>query len=238
MNVLITGASSGIGQSLAKQYLNQGDTVYACGRDEGKLSALTQYKNCVPLCFDVANKDSVFDQRDKFESLDIIILNAGVCEYIDAPSDHFDSNVFERVHKTNVISVAYCIEAWLPKLKPNGSLVLVSSSAAFLPLPRASAYGSSKAAVSYLAKTLAVELPNHHVCLVSPGFVKTPLTDKNDFPMPFLVDVDKASAMIKKGISKRKSHIQFPFIFMMLMHLFSILPMSVWNKIARRTIKS
>jgi short-subunit dehydrogenase len=137
-----------------------------------------------------------------------------------------------------VISVAYCIEAWLPKLKPNGSLVHVSSSAAFLPLPRASAYGSSKAAVSYLAKTLAVELPNHHVCLVSPGFVKTPLTDKNDFPMPFLVDVDKASAMIKKGISKRKSHIQFPFIFMMLMHLFSILPMSVWNKIARRTIKS
>lgn len=238
MNVLITGASSGIGESLAKHYLSQGDMVYACGRSEAKLQALGQYKNCVPLSFDINNREAVFAQVSAIEELDVLVLNAGVCEYIDEPARHFDSALFERVYQTNVLALAYCIDAWLPRLKKGGSLVIVSSSAAFLPLPRASAYGSSKAAVSYLAKTLAIELPEHHVCLVSPGFVKTPLTAKNDFPMPFLVDAQQASQIISKGIAKKKSHIQFPFIFMMLMHALSLLPMAIWNKLARRTIKS
>ncbi|TQF67417.1 SDR family NAD(P)-dependent oxidoreductase [Pseudoalteromonas luteoviolacea] len=229
--VLVTGATSGIGEGLVRRYAST-HKVIACGRNEQKLSALKS-ENVQPLRFDMTEKAQVIDAFNRVESVDIVILNAGVCEYIDDASS-FDSSLFERVIHANVIATGYCIEALLPKIKPGGQLVVVSSSASFLPLPRAQAYGASKAALSYLTRVMQVELEDIDVTLVHPGFVETPLTDKNDFPMPFLVSVEKACDEIYKGVESRKREIHFPKRFTLLLKLFSLLPFGLWLPLAKR----
>jgi len=143
--------------------------------------------------------------------------------------------------RANVESVAISIEGILPALR-NGlqpHLVVVGSSASYLPLPRAEAYGSSKAAVAYMVNTLRLDLhrENIAVSLVSPGFVETPLTRKNDFPMPFQVSVHEASRQIRRGIAARKNEIHFPKRFTYILKALSMLPNSLWNLLGRRLIR-
>ncbi|KZN48078.1 SDR family NAD(P)-dependent oxidoreductase [Pseudoalteromonas luteoviolacea] len=230
-SVLITGATSGIGEGLVKRY-SRSHNVVACGRNEEKLKKL-EVRNVQTLKFDMTEKAQVASAFNDIEQVDIVILNAGVCEYID-DAQRFDSELFERVIHANVIATGYCIEALLPKIKPSGQLVIVSSSASFLPLPRAQAYGASKAALSYLTRVMQVELEGIDVTLVHPGFVETPLTDKNDFPMPFLVTVEKACEEIYEGVERRKKEIQFPKRFTLLLKLFSLLPFRLWLPLAKR----
>ncbi|MCW8334203.1 SDR family NAD(P)-dependent oxidoreductase [Vibrio sp. SCSIO 43135] len=233
MNVLITGATSGIGERLAKQYAEQGQSVIACGRNTHKLSALSeQFSNIETLSFDLTRYDDI-PQIDA--ELDLLVLNAGDCEYID-DALHFDASKFERVIKINLIAIGYALEKWLHRIKPGGRLVLVSSSAGLLPLPRAEAYGASKAALTYLAKTLSIQLKKHdiHVSVVLPGFVDTPLTQKNTFAMPMLISTDEAASQIIKGIEKQKTEISFPSRFIIVMKLLRLLPFSVWQKLATR----
>ena len=191
MTVLITGATSGIGLALAKQYQSSGEDVIACGRDKAKLEGLF---NSDTACFDVTNKEQVLNACADLPTLDTVVLNAGDCEYFESVIP-FDSAMFERIININLIGIGYCLEALLPKIKPGGQLVLVSSSAHLLPFPKAEGYGASKAGLSYLAKTLRIDLAPHNisVTLVEPGFVKTPLTDQNSFSMPFLVEVESAA---------------------------------------------
>jgi len=239
--VLITGASSGIGEQLALDYAQQGWKVFACGRNLDKLQSLeTQNSHIRALAFDVTDKDKISQAMQKVTGeLDLLILNAGNCEYIDNPME-FDAALFERVIKVNLISLGYCLEQCLPKLRQGGQLAIVSSSAAFLPFPRATAYGTAKAGASYLAKTLAIELKPHNidVSLVSPGFVKTPLTDKNDFDMPMRVSVAYASNAIIKGLAKRKKEIHFPSRFTLILKLLAALPAPIWRAIASKMIAS
>ncbi|MBQ4810657.1 short-chain dehydrogenase [Pseudoalteromonas luteoviolacea] len=229
--VLITGATSGIGEGLVDRY-SKSHNVVACGRNEEKLSKLSG-NNVQTLKFDMTEKAQVASAFVDIEQLDIVILNAGVCEYID-DARRFDAELFERVIHANVIATGYCIEALLPKLKPGGQLVIVSSSASFLPLPRAQAYGASKAALSYLTRVMQIELEDIDVTLVHPGFVETPLTDKNDFPMPFLVTVENACEAIFQGVESRKKEIHFPKRFTLLLKLFALLPFSLWMPLAKR----
>jgi short-subunit dehydrogenase len=116
--------------------------------------------------------------------------------------------------------------------------VLVGSSAAYVPLPRAEAYGASKAAIAYLADTLRVDLYREKidVSLVCPGFVKTPLTDRNDFPMPARVSVEDASRYIRQGIERRNSEIHFPKRFTYLLKALSLLPKWLWTRLSQRMI--
>jgi NAD(P)-dependent dehydrogenase (short-subunit alcohol dehydrogenase family) len=230
-NILITGATSGIGKGLVEAY-HESSHVYACGRNTEVLSAYRKLANVTSLQFDVTDLDDIERATASVDGIDILVLNAGNCEYID-DAVNFDSALFERVIRVNLLSVGYCLDVLLKKVNPGGQLVIVSSSAAFLPLPRAQAYGASKAAVTYLAKTLAVDLKGIDVSVVHPGFVKTPLTDKNDFPMPMAVTVDKAAYYIKKGIEKRHKDIHFPKRFTTIMKLFQLLPFGMWRGIAK-----
>lgn len=235
MKTLITGASSGIGYELAKLYGKHGWHVYACGRNEQALNNFGRLTQIEPLAFDVTDKDAVKQTAEHIDELDLLVLNAGTCLYVDNAKE-FDGEMFEQVMQVNLISVGHCLAAWLPKLRTGGRVVLVSSSASFLALPRAEAYGASKAAITYLAQTLSVDLAKHNieVSVVHPGFVKTPLTDKNDFDMPMRITAEQAAIAIKKGIDQGKFEICAPKRFTYLLKLFALLPFSLWRKVALR----
>ncbi|WP_084221376.1 SDR family NAD(P)-dependent oxidoreductase [Shewanella fidelis] len=232
--VLITGASSGIGLQLAQDYLADGWQVYACGRNP---QALSQLAGAERLLFDVTDNEQVQAQAKALtakgvNSFDLVILNAGSCEYID-DAKQFDAELFERVIRTNLIAMGYCLAAFTPLIKAGGRLGLMGSSAVYLPFPRAEAYGASKAGVQYLASSLAIDLKPHNigVSVICPGFVKTPLTDKNDFAMPMRLSSEQASNAIRQGLAKGVREIHFPKRFTLLLKLISLLPFSWWQRI-------
>jgi short-subunit dehydrogenase len=229
MNILITGSSSGIGMQLARDYLAQSHTVYCCGRNAASLKMLSSdFPDLAQiLCFDVQDRNDCQKRLTGLPALDLVILNAGTCEYIDA--NNFDSEMFERVVNTNLIGTANCLEFLIPKIRTGGSLALMGSSSSYLPLPRAEAYGASKAAIEYLAKTLAISLKSSviHVSYIAPGFVQTPLTALNDFPMPMSVTVEYASKKIREGLGKHKLEIYFPVSFIWVLKTIGVLPFGI-----------
>lgn len=248
--ILITGATSGIGHQLAIDYLNVGQNVIAVGRNEQSLSTLKQL-GATTICVDLTNHTKVMQQLSHLADLDLAICCAGVCHYIDivqtAPkkteqdaegnSATFNSVKMMEVMHTNFSTLVYTIEAILPALKQaKGRLVTLGSASAFVPFARAEAYGSSKAAVHYLTKTLQISLKPHGVgvSLVIPGFVKTPMTAQNDFDMPFLQTVEQASLAIREGINKEQEVIEFPKSLTLPLKTLGILPDVVWQKVAKK----
>ncbi len=231
--VLITGASSGIGLQLAEDYLADGWRVVACGRDELKLRRELPQHGVEYRVFDTTNREQTLQALRDERNLDLVILNAGSCEYVD-DARQFDAALFERVVTTNLLGTANCLAALLPNLRQGARLAIVSSSVTFLPLTRAEAYGASKAALDYLGYTLAVDLDRAGigVSIVRPGFVDTPLTRRNDFPMPGQIDVQQASRLIRNGLARGKREINFPFLFILTMRLLSWLPQGLWHRIA------
>ena len=240
MNILITGTTSGIGLKLAQDYLAAGNTVHCCGRNKPVLHQLVKAfgDKATPITFDVQNREDCLAALATLPELDLVILNAGTCEYIDA--SNFDAASFERVIRINLIGLANCLEALIPKLAAGSSLALMGSSSSYLPLPRAEAYGASKAAIEYLAKTLAITLGKEgiHVSYIAPGFVETPLTDLNDFPMPMRVDVEFASRRIRQGLEKEQSEIHFPRLFTGIMITVSLLPFALQRFLLTKILMS
>lgn len=237
-SILITGATSGIGKSLCQLYQAKGWHVIACGRNQNILDELGQLNNVSCLQFDLADKAQMQEVLGTHNALDAVILNAGNCEYID-DALHFDGELFERVIQTNLIALGHCLAILVNKINSGGQLALMGSSASYLPFPRAEAYGASKAAISYLAKVLSIDLQRYgiKVCLINPGFVKTPLTAKNDFPMPMQISADKAASHIYKGLLKGQREIHFPMAFTLFLKFLAFLPESIWRSIAKRMIR-
>lgn len=222
---LVTGATSGIGAEIAKN-LAESYQVYGCGRNIDRLNALTKSsKNIYPLQFDVTKKSEIEEASKAIFDLDLIVLNAGDCEYID-DTLNFDDQLFERVIKTNLVSIGYCLNIWLPRLKPGGHIVFIGSSVTYFPFAKAEAYGASKAGINYLANSIRQSLApkGYTVTLVEPGFVKTPLTDKNTFDMPFLMTAKKAGDLIVEGINRKKSLIRFPRRLILFLKIMALLP--------------
>lgn len=242
--IWITGASSGIGLSLINELLNSDSILIASARSLSGLEALkVKYSTRLYLVeVDVTSTDSVKKATDeikmKFGRVDIAILNAGTCKYVDMPN--FSSQVIKENFDTNLYGVANCIEFVLPLLKESKSpyLVGMSSSSAYLPLPRAEGYGASKSAINYLFKTLRVSLSRYNidVTIICPGFVKTPLSDLNDFPMPFLITSEKSSQIIVEGLKKRKLEISFPKRLIVLLKFVNVLPSFLKVKILKKLI--
>lgn len=222
--VLITGASSGIGLQLAQDYLKEGYDVYACGRKSAPFEAIAD-AHLHPLYFDVRDKEQTQNVLGQLDiEFDLIILNAGVCEYID--DGVIDIDLFKRVFDVNFFGTLHCLCSLQAKMTAKTQLAFMGSIAANLCLPRAEAYGASKAAIAYLAETLQLDLAKKGIAvsLISPGFVKTPLTDKNDFAMPMRVSMQSASAYIRRGLSKKQPHIHFPKRFTCVIKLMGKLP--------------
>lgn len=234
--VLITGATSGIGFQLALDYRRAGWQVWGCGRDGERLLALGRH-GITPLQFDGRDASAVSEAAAGLPRVDLVILNAGNCEYMDV-AEGFDGALFARVIETNLVATGHALAAFLPLLGAGGRLAIVSSSVSWLPLPRAEAYGASKAALDYLADTLRLDLAGKGigVTLIRPGFVQTPLTAKNDFPMPCLVTVEEASRAIMAGLTAGRHQIHFPRRFIWLLRLLGALPVWLWLRLGRTLV--
>lgn len=237
LHILITGATSGIGNQLAKDYLLEGHHVYAVGRDDSALAELESL-GAEMIDLDLMDRDKVIDAFGKIEEVDLAICGAGMCEYLEMPN--FDSASFMKVMSVNMGTLSHAIEGILPKLiASKGRLVGIGSASAYVPFARAEAYGSSKAAIHYLMKTLQISLAPHDVSvsLVVPGFVETPMTKQNDFPMPFIQTTAQASKAIRDGIASGHDVIEFPKKLTLPLKVLGTLPDLVWQQVSEKINK-
>ncbi|GLK89250.1 SDR family NAD(P)-dependent oxidoreductase [Pseudomonas turukhanskensis] len=244
--IWLTGASSGIGAALAEELLASGMRLALSARRVEPLQALAERypQQVLVLPGDLGEAEQVRTIGEQIAqqwgALDGVILNAGTCEYIDA--QHFEAAMVERVLRANLLSASYCIEAALPLLRTghNPHLVAVASSVTYLPLPRAEAYGASKAGLRYLLQALRIDLAAEgiDVTLVSPGFVDTPLTARNDFAMPMRWSAEKAAAHIARRLDKRPHEIAFPGPFIAILKLLASLPTGLQLALGKRMART
>ncbi|HAM60790.1 MAG TPA: short-chain dehydrogenase [Psychrobacter sp.] len=237
LHIVITGATSGIGMQLAKDYLAKDQHVYAVGRDDEALAELKSL-GATPIDLDLMDREAVIAAFEKLDTIDLAICCAGTCEYLDMPN--FDSESFMKVMSINMGTLSHAIEGVLPKLiASKGRLVGLGSASAYVPFARAEAYGSSKAAIHYLMKTLQISLAPFDVAvsLVVPGFVDTPMTEQNDFPMPFLQTPQQASQAIRDGIEAEHEVIEFPRKLTLPLKTLGTLPDMAWQQVSKQLYK-
>lgn len=233
--IWITGASSGIGEAVTQALARGGHRLIVTGRRKEALEKLAQAapQQIRGAPADTTSKEDLKAIAPELEAeghLDMAILNAGTCEYLEIAD--YDSEVIEKNIHTNVIGTARCLDIALPALRRTraqgkpATVVIVSSSAWWFPFGRAEGYGASKAALTYFAHALRADLAAEgiDVVVVSPGFVKTPLTDRNDFPMPFLVSAEDAAERIVSGLAKGRNEIAFPKRFTWMLRALGALP--------------
>jgi short-subunit dehydrogenase len=244
--IWLTGASSGIGAALAIRLARTDCTLILSARDASKLDKVSAQCHKPPVILPLDVTDQVATQsvikeiEQRFGRLDIVIFNAGDCLYLDINA--FDVTIFEKMMQTNFLSTVYGVAASLPLLKQASEphIVLMGSSVSYLALPRAEAYGASKAAVKYFGDALRIHLATAKipVTIVYPGFVKTPLTAKNNFPMPFAVSAEQAAEVIFKGLLKYKPEIRFPGSLLFMLRALNLLPLSWKVRLLKRMVDS
>lgn len=246
--VWVTGAGKGIGYAVCLELARRGDRAAASARTEGDLAALVAATEGLPgsvaafpldVVDEVATRRCVDDIEANFGPIDIAILNAGT--HIETFAWSFDSVPFRTLFDVNVMGVVHGLAALLPRFieRGRGHVVVVSSVAGYRGLPSASAYGASKAAVINMCEALKPELDATGVrmTLVNPGFVRTPLTARNPFPMPFLMDADAAARRLVEGLDRRRFEVTFPRRFTWIMKLLRLLPYALYFPLSRRLVR-
>ena len=241
--VWITGASQGIGRALAIELAKRGKTVAVSARNEEKLSSLVQDAERLPgsifaFPVDVTDSEAVDSVIDEIETqlggIDQAVLNAGT--FVPMEGAEFRADVVRAHFELNVMGVCYCIEPLVQRMseRANGLIAINGSLAGYRGLPESSAYGASKAALVNLAESLYLDLRKTgiDVKIINPGFVRTPLTDKNTFPMPFLIEAEKAAYIIANGLYGKKFEIRFPALFAGFMGLLRLLPNRIYLTMA------
>ena len=245
-NVWITGASSGIGKALAIKFAAEGWQVAASARRENLLKNLSnQNPNIHSFPLDVKNEaeaKNIFQNIiKKFEAVDIAVFCTGIH---DPDSEKkLSSEKIREIMETNFFGTLNCITAVNNyfREKKNGHISIVSSVAGYRGLPAASGYCASKAALTSLAESLYFDFKRHNirVSLVSPGFIKTPMTDKNKFAMPMIKSAEYAAEKMFIGLTKKNSfEIHFPFIFTMMMKLLKIMPNWLYFLLVKKGMKT
>lgn len=214
--IWITGGSSGIGYALVER-LAKHNKVIVSARNQSMLQEMANtIENVSFVVFDVADKTQIHRVTEELKQtthhIDRAILNAGHCEYLDI--DNPDWDIMERMIAVNYLGMVHSLQACLPLLK-NASkphLIGISSQVISAPFTQAEGYGASKAAIRYWLDALRVDLARFNIDVTSimPGFVDTPLTQKNTFNMPFLMDSAQAADRIITAIADRCFSCSFP----------------------------
>jgi NAD(P)-dependent dehydrogenase (short-subunit alcohol dehydrogenase family) len=243
----ITGAGTGIGRGLALALVARGMTVAASARTEADLLSLAAEAkgpgSILPVPLDVTDEGAVRDAVIRIEAelgpISLAILNAGTNSEVTA--EKFDAQKFGFVIDTNLMGAVFCLDNLLPlfRLRRVGRIAIVASVAGYRGLPTAAAYAASKAGLIAMTESLKPELEadNVDLTLINPGFVDTPLTRKNKFPMPFLIDTDEAVAAIMKGLERGRFEIVFPWQMTVAMKLLGSLPYGLFFAITRRMVR-
>ena len=239
-HIWIIGASSGIGEALARELAARGATLILSARREEELQTLNSELGGQHLVYplDVANNDQVTAAAqyisDTIERLDRVIVMAAV--YRPNDINKMDIAFAKKQVDANVMGTIHCSFAVLPifDTQQSGQLVLCGSVAGYMGLPGGQPYCATKAAVNNFAEGLYAEVPDYvDIKLICPGFVRTRMTDKNNFHMPMRIEPDRAAKAITKGLKQRGFEIHFPKAFTLMMKFLRILPYSIALKITR-----
>ena len=243
--IWITGASSGIGKAVATKFAKNGWIVAASARRENLLNELKEInENIYPFPLDVTDIDkcklvasSIINQ---FKNIDVCLFGTGMHDpksekkfNLEKVREIMEVNYFGTMNSINSI-YDYFSE------KKNGQISIISSVAGYRGLPAAGAYCASKAALTSFAESLNfdMQMKNVRVSLVSPGFIKTPMTDQNDFPMPMIKSPEFAANEIYKGLTvKRGFEIHFPKAFTYFLKFLQILPSGIYFKLVSKGMK-
>jgi len=235
--VWLTGAGSGIGLALAEALCHAGVDVYASGRSLDALNAakdsLSEQPGAyIPVPLDITDPDQITTLTDQWSQEnswpDLVILNAGTHDPF--PAEDFSAERAIALLNTNLNGTLHCLAPVLKHFMQHqhGHIAVMASVAGYRGLPTAAAYGASKAALINLCEALRLDLTGQGVKLqvICPGFVKTPLTDKNTFSMPALLSTQDAAQRIIRGLLTERFEITFPKRFVYWLKLLRILPYS------------
>jgi short-subunit dehydrogenase len=232
--ILITGASSGIGEALAEAYARAGVTLVLTGRDRERLDAVAarcmdRGAAVLTATVDVANRTGMAGWLalvDHATPIDLCIANAGISGGTGRKGESEEQA--RRIMAVNVDGVLNTIHPLIGPMtaRGRGQLALVSSLAGFRGYPGAPAYCASKAAVRSYGESLRLDLraAGIEVSVICPGFVKSRITDRNRFPMPFLMDADRAASIIRRGLERNRGRIAFPLPTYLMAWMVAVLP--------------
>lgn len=239
----IIGASEGIGASLAQELARGGEKIALSARNSEKLENIRQSLNGeghLALPADVgrgASLSTAFDQiREAWGEIDTLIYSAGA--YTPMNARQMDIGAIETMVDTNLVGAFRAVATVLPTMleKNAGRIVLIGSVAGYRGLGNAIGYGASKAGINHFAENLRIDLSGTRVRvqLVCPGFVRTRLTDKNRFNMPFLMEPGAAAKAIAFGLRSSKFEIHFPFRLSLFLKAMSVLPASLYFPLLKK----
>lgn len=241
----ITGAGKGLGRALALELARRGATVAASARTAADLESLAACHPAIhPYAVDVTDERAVQAvveaiRRDLGE-IDVAVLNAGTHKPVTG--DALAAEPFRQVFEVNVMGVVHGLAAVVPRMvaRRGGHVAVTGSLSGYRGLPTAAAYGATKAALNNMVEALVPDLARFGVTVtvVNPGFVRTPLTDRNTFRMPFLMEPEDAARRLADGLERRKHEIVFPRRLAFVLKIARIIPNPLYFSITRRMVRS
>jgi len=240
----VTGAGSGIGRALARRLAQTGWMVAASARTARDLDTLAAEVPGKITAFqlDVTDAAACAETARQIEAalgpVDLAVFNAG--SYFPTTAEDFSVENFRRTVNVNLMGEVNCMGGVVPSMRARraGHIVLMGSLTGLVGLPTAASYGATKAALNSIAQAFKPDFERFGITIsvINPGFVKTPLTDKNRFPMPFLISVDAAVDHILRGIARQRFDISFPSQMSFLIRLLAALPDRAKFAITRRML--
>ena len=243
--IWITGASSGIGKAVATKFAKNGWIVAASARRDNLLNELKEInENIYPFPLDVTDIDKcklvASNIINQFKNIDICLFGTGMHD--PKSEKKFNLEKIKKIMEVNFFGTMNSINSIYDyyKEKKSGQISIISSVAGYRGLPAAGAYCASKSALTSFAESLHFEMKrkNVRVSLISPGFIKTPMTDQNDFPMPMIKSAEFAAEQIYVGLTKKNGfEIHFPKVFTYMMKFLRILPSSIYFRFLEKGMK-
>ena len=247
--VWLSGASSGIGEAMARELASRGARLALFARRGDLLETLRSHLVAKHPSIEVLVepgdvrdrvrvREAIAEAESRFGGIDVLILNAGTGDTMAAET--FDIDVVERIVGVNFLGAVYSIGAALPGMiaRRSGTIVGISSIAGVRGFPGAAPYCSSKAALTTFLESLRLDLwrTGIRVVTVTPGFIKTPLTDRNTHPMPFLQTPERAARIILRGIERGKRNVHFPKRLTIPLKILSLFPGSIYDLLLSRVL--
>jgi short-subunit dehydrogenase len=244
VNVFLTGATSGLGEALARRYAARGATLGLFARREAELDRLARELAPATIATyvgDVRNADDCARAGSQFiaayGSPDIVIGNAGVSR--GTLTQHAeDLPAFRAVFETNVMGLVHTFQPFMSSMTHarDGALVGIASVAGLRGIPGSGAYSGSKAAAIAYLESLRVELRGSGVAVITicPGWIRTPLTAKNPYRMPFLIDADEAARLVVRAIDRRKRFAVVPWPMAIAARVLRVLPRPLFDRLLAR----